>query len=47
MNGAVAIEVVTIEVVAMRADCIRATPKAVIVSTAIEAVAGVVARGKP
>jgi hypothetical protein len=46
-NGVVATEVVMIEVVAMRAECIRGDLEVVIVSTAIEAVAGVVAKVKP
>jgi hypothetical protein len=46
-NAAVAIEVVTNRVVARRAEYIRADLEAAIVSTAIEAVAGAVAREKP
>jgi hypothetical protein len=47
MNGVVATGVMTDGAVAMRAECIRADLEVVIVSTVIEAVAGVVAKVKP
>jgi hypothetical protein len=46
-NGVVATEVVMTEVVALRAVNIRGDLEVVIVSIAIEAVAGVVAKVKP